>query len=98
MELETVVVLVAVIGLSYFALLSIIWSMKKQNTTLFKLLRDTNREYKIYQASTEGDYRTAGILRSIPDGISAGALNRDSSKKVEEKEPEQPETIITQRG
>jgi hypothetical protein len=100
MDIETVVTLVAVIGLSYFALLSIIWSLSKQNKILHQLLRDTNREYKLYQAAVDGDYRTAGVLRGIPDGISAGAKEKPLAFEVDsvKEEPEEDETIITQRG
>lgn len=89
MNIETAITIVAILG-TYIVLVCCIRGLMKQNAILHQLLRETTREYKMYQASANEDYKTAGILRNGFAG--------DKQPALEPEEDTVTETIVTQHG
>lgn len=93
MNLETIIVVIAILG-TYIVLVCCIRELLKQVAVLHQLLRETTREYKIYQASVNKDYKTVGVLRNS----FAGGDKEPIPPESEKEESKFPETIITQHG
>ena len=92
--METLITIIA-IGITYVVLLVCIWEDKKQINSLNHQLQGLMIEYKICEAATNGDYKTAGVLRHISrNGIVEESLI--PTDKEPEKEPAGP--TITQHG
>ena len=62
MSIETAVTIAVLIG-TYIILVIQCRSQMKENTELHRLLNETTREYKMYQALLQKDYPTAGHLQ-----------------------------------
>jgi hypothetical protein len=84
MNLETVMTLVAVLG-TFLVLVSCIVALLRQVANLHRLLNETTREYKMYQALVNHDYPTAGVLRNGLAGVP-----KEPEVEEEEEEPEPP--------
>lgn len=80
--------------LPYPVLLTLIWILGRERAKLQQDLRETTREYKLYQASVNKDYKTAGILRNS----FAGVKNEPVASEPEEEKIPPPGTVLTQVG
>ena len=87
-----IIVSLTVVGI-HVVLLSIIVTLQKQVSHLQHLLLETTREYKIYQATADKDYGTAGILRNIKKQPIPAAGELDESD-----ESDIPDMTLTQYG
>lgn len=87
MNMETAVLVVTILG-TYIVLVYCLRESMKHVAELTHDLRETTREYKLYQAVVNKDYQTVGVLRNITA----------KDEPQDEEEPESPAVTITQHG
>lgn len=81
MEIDTLITVVALVA-TYVVLFACLWTAHKHILSLQLKLQDLMQEYKMCQASVNGDYVTAGLIRN---GICRGKENA-LKEPVEESE------------
>jgi len=89
-----VAVIASIIIAMFILLVSCIIALQCQVATLHRLLQETTREYKLYQAMVDKDFKTAGVLRNL----CAGVKDKSVSPQPEEKREIEPAATITQFG
>lgn len=93
METGIFILVIMAISVSYIIPIVCIAILAKQVIKLHRLLRETTREYKMYTASVNKDYKTVGVLRN-----SFAGGKEEPEEEPEEKKPTPPGATLIQHG